>query len=651
MGSGEAFSLKGRKTQALVARLALPPGEQRTRDELVALLWSDRGEQQARSSLRQSLSELRKALGDADPSPLIAGREAVSLDANAVEVDVTAFERLIADGSPAALEQAVDIYQGDLLDGIGVHDPAFEDWLRDERQRLHERACEALSRLLDHQAAAQDTEGAITTARRLLALDLLQEPVHRALMRLYAQKGDRAMALRQYQACRDVLGAELGIEPEAETERFVEEIRAGAPGAGEEAEPTASGEPSSVDALPLPDKPSLAVLPFVNMSGDPEQEYFSDGITEDIITELSHVPTLFVTARNSSFAYKGQSVNVQQIGRELGVHYVTEGSVRKAGNRVRITAQLVDAVTGNHLWAQRYDRNLEDIFAVQDEVAQTIVATLIGRLEDVGAKRAKRKSTNNLKAYDYLMQGRKHLYVFSREDNLKAREMFERAVTLDPDYAAAHAGLAETYWVDWWTGWDKDPDLCFERFAELAKRSVALDDTDNRTHIEMGELHLCRHQYEEAKFHFEKAVALNPSDSDARMHLGYFAIHVGNHEEAIGRVNEAIRLNPFGRYGYVLGMALYLASRYDDAIAALKTVRAQFPHVHAWLAASYAQAGNDREAQGAVTAFTKVARSEMTMASAQIPSNWSEFFAQRFPFKRQEDLKHLLDGLHKAGLT
>ncbi len=348
LGSGEALPLKGRKTQALVAYLALTPGEQHTRDELVALLWSDRGEQQARSSLRQSLSELRKALGDTDDSPLIAGRDAISLDADAVDVDVTEFERLIEDGTPTALERAVELYRGDLLDGIGVHDPAFEDWLRDERQHLQERACEALSRLLGHQAAG-DTERAIATARRLLALDPLRETTHRALMRLYAGKGERTLALKQYLACRDVLAAELGLSPETETEELAAEIRTGAARTEEAVDPVSDRRASRAEPLPLPDKPSIAVLPFVNISGDPEQEYFSDGVTEDIITELARFRSLFVIAHNSSFTYKGRAAMVQDIGRELGVQYVVEGSVRKAGARVRINAQLVEAESGNHL--------------------------------------------------------------------------------------------------------------------------------------------------------------------------------------------------------------------------------------------------------------------------------------------------------------
>ncbi len=398
-GENRELTIGSRKAQALLAFLALPPGKSQSREMLAGLLWSDRGDTQARASLRHALAELRKTLGDAGSSSLIAGRAAVSLDSETVSVDVAEFERLIGDGTPAALERAAELYRGDFLDGIGVHDPAFEDWLRDERQRLNEWAYETLSRLLNQQVAG-DTERAIATARRLLVLDPLREVTHRALIRLYADKGERTLALKQYQACREVLAAELGLAPEPETEKLAEEIRIGAVGAGEAGDPAPEPPAPGGEPLPLPDRPSIAVLPFVNMSGDAEQEYFANGITEDIITELTRFKNLFVIARNSSFAFKGQAVDVGEIGRKLGVHYVVEGSVRKAGNRVRITAQLVEAASGNHLWAEHYDRELEDIFAVQDEVVREIAVAVPGQLDVAALQRAQRRPAENLTAYD-----------------------------------------------------------------------------------------------------------------------------------------------------------------------------------------------------------------------------------------------------------
>ena len=292
-------------------------------------------------------------------------------------MDAVTFQRLADDGTPEALKAAAGLYRGDLLDGIAVHDRVFEDWLAGERGRLRGLASDALNGLLGHHVESGDAKAAIATARRLLVLDPLQEAVHRTLMRLHAGQGDRTLSLKQYQACRDVLAAELGVEPEAETERLVEEIRGGLHGTSENLEAHLTLEtapkgtaPDAALPLPLPDKPSIAVLPFVNMSDDPEQIYFSDGLTEDIITELSRFKSLDVVARNSTFVYRDLAVNVSEIGEKVGASHLLEGSVRKSGNRIRLTAQLIDVKTGKHIWADRYDRELADIFALQDELVQ-----------------------------------------------------------------------------------------------------------------------------------------------------------------------------------------------------------------------------------------------------------------------------------------
>jgi adenylate cyclase len=400
----------------------------------------------------------------------------------------------------------------------------------------------------------------------------------------------------------------------------------------------------------LPDKPSIAVLPFTNMSGDPEQEYFSDGITEDIITELSKFHELFVIARNSSFVYRDRGVDVRQVGRQLGVRHILEGSVRKAGSRVRVTAQLVDATTGDHLWAERYDRDLGDIFAVQDEVTQTIVATLTERLKYVIAERAKRKPPAELEAYEYVLRGRELFHRWNSEDNHKARDMFVAAVELDPNYGVAHAYLAMTHYADWIGGWSRTPDETLERFFDLSEQSLGLDDADATSHDAVALAYLYRHQHDEARFHAEKAFSLNPNDADVVMCLGYVAMFDGKHDEAIDRVDQAARLNPFGRFGAALGMALFSAKRYDEAVASLKTVRGKLPHANAFLAASYAHTGAEEESRNAAAQLVKVAWSQMTKVGAPIPESWSVFLTERFPFRHQADLNHLLEGLRKAGV-
>ncbi len=351
---GKAVKVPTRKAEQLIACLALAPGSQATREKLAGLLWSERADEQARASLRQALASLRKAFQGVEPFPIAADGERIALNLEATEVDALEFQALVEEGSAKALERAAALYRGELLEGAKVRDPAFEEWLGLERARLGDLAVRVLSRLLEQEARNGPSDRAVETAKRLVRLDSLREEAHRALMRLYAERGERNQAVRQYEACRALLGAELGIEPEAETQALYEAIRKGELAPSEKAAvdvPKAMAE--DPDFFALPDRPSIAVLPFKNMSDDAEQEYFTDGITEDITTELSRFRDLFVISSLSSFTYREKMTPVQQVGRELGVHYVLEGGVRRAGSRIRITTQLTDASTGQHLWAER----------------------------------------------------------------------------------------------------------------------------------------------------------------------------------------------------------------------------------------------------------------------------------------------------------
>src|SRR5215470_13311446 len=284
--AGQVVDLPGQKDRALLALLALPPGATHSRDKLATLLWSERGDQQARDCLKHALTRLRHFLHPADPPPIVADRQSVRLDAAAVTTDVATFERLVGAGAPDALEQAATLYRGDLLDGIGLRDPAFEDWLLVERQRLRQRAEEALTELITQSLATGARERAATAARRLLSLDPLRESACRALMQTHAERAETVQALKAYETLRDRLHRELGVKPEPETTRLYESIRqrrmapTSSP-ASLRIEADSPPKPTPVE-LPLPSKPSIAVLPFQNLSGDPEQEYFADGIVEDI---------------------------------------------------------------------------------------------------------------------------------------------------------------------------------------------------------------------------------------------------------------------------------------------------------------------------------------------------------------------------------
>ncbi len=402
--------------------------------------------------------------------------------------------------------------------------------------------------------------------------------------------------------------------------------------------------------LALPDKPSIAVLPFDNMSGDPDQAYFSDGMTEDLITELARFRSLFVIARNSSFAFRGRAVDVAEVGRQLGVQYVVEGSVRKAGNRVRITAQLIDAATENHIWAERYDRDLDDIFAVQDEVVRTVVATLAGRLEQASQERAKQKPPSNLGAYDFFLRGRNHFYHMTFGDNRSAQKMFEKAIELDPGYAPARAGLAKSNLLDWYCGWSTDLQTSLQHGVALAEKSVALDDTDSRTHTALGWGRLASRDYDPARFHFERALALNPSDTRAIVHSARYLMCTGLAGEAIGRLGDADRLNPFGKHGLYKGMAYYTVRDYDAAIHALTSLRNPVALVRAWLAACYAQAGREDEARAEARQCDVTARAEAADTGMSHAIPWTRFAPERNPYRNQDDTDHLVEGLRKAGL-
>ncbi|MGH6961861.1 MAG: BTAD domain-containing putative transcriptional regulator, partial [Dongiaceae bacterium] len=331
--------------------------------------------------------------------------------------------------------------------------------------------------------AAGARERAAAAARRLLSLDPLREAACRALMRIHAEQSQTAQALKLYESLRDRLHRELGVKPEPETAQLYESIlqrrAAPAPPSTGSSPAESDGRPALAPAeLPLPSKPSIAVLPFQNLSGDPEQEYFADGMVEEIITALSRLRWLFVIARNSSFAYKGRAVDVKQIGRELGVRYVLEGSVRKAGNRVRIAGQLIDTATGATLWADRFDGGLEDIFDLQDQVTASVVGAIGPKLEQAEIERAKRKPTESLDAYDYFLRGLACVYRWTREANNEALRHFRRAIELDPEFASAYGMAARCYSQRKVSGWMADRRQEIAETERLARRAAELGPDD-----------------------------------------------------------------------------------------------------------------------------------------------------------------------------
>ena len=394
--------------------------------------------------------------------------------------------------------------------------------------------------------------------------------------------------------------------------------------------------PSRSSALP-----SIAVLPFANLGSDPEHDYFADGITEDLITELSRFQELRVIARNSVLIYKGKPARVQEVGHELGVRYVLEGSVRRAGTRVRITAQLIDAGAGHHLWAERFDRDLADIFEVQDEVTSRIVATLAGKLAETERRRARSGQTENLEAYDCVLRGRELWYRFTAGANREARRLYEKAIELDPDYARAYASLAWTYLTEHserWAGAEEQP---LERALEVARRGVMVNPASHSNHLALGQVCLSKGLHDEALEAFETAIALNPNDADGYVFLAETLSYAGRPAEAIDLIEKAQRLNPTVPrwYAWDLGTAFYLARRYEDAVAALRKGRPLVAMAYRWLAAAYGQLGREQDAKAAAQEYLR-RTSDFSLAH----------HLEMIPFQHAEDREHYAEGLRKAGL-
>jgi len=405
------------------------------------------------------------------------------------------------------------------------------------------------------------------------------------------------------------------------------------------AAPIQAGRTTSSEAAPS-SKPSIAVLPFENLSGEPEQAYFSDGVTEDIITELSRFRSLFVIARNSSFAFRGERIDVVEIARRLGVQYVMEGSVRRVGDRVRITAQLIDGGTGAHIWADRYDRELADIFAVQDEVVRTVVASVAGQMQVAGAQVAKRKLPESMVAYDYVLRGLEQLNLEGEGHNAEAHRLFEKAVELDPEYAVGHAYLGLAIYVQWAVGADREP-ARLEPALASARRALALDESDSRCHRILSYIYAHLRQFDRAEFHSERSITLNPNDALAALGRGTVLREIGRPEEAVEWARRAIHLNPYHPNWYWLSVArvLHEAGHYAEALDAYARIANRPSFYHAYVAACHAELGQMEEAK-AQAALALQARPDFSVSA----------WGRRQPYKNEVDLQRFLDGLRKAGL-
>ena len=415
---------------------------------------------------------------------------------------------------------------------------------------------------------------------------------------------------------------------------------------------TQSFESASLDkmAFPLPDKPSIAVLPFDNLSDDSKQEYISDGITENIITALSKISEMFVIARDSTFTYKGKPVKIQQVAEDLGVQYVLEGSLMRSGEQVRVTAQLIDATSGHHLWAEQYDRKMTDLFNLIDEITSQIVLSLQIELTEGERAYVWHSATDNFEAWGYAVRGYNLFLHNAQEDNIRARELFERAVNLDPKYSTAWTYLAWTHWHDAWLGFSESPEESINRAIELANTAQNLDDTQAEVHSLLSSIYVYQKQYEESIAEAEKGIAISPNNSLCHAYLAWAQYNAGMFDKAAEAMKRAMRLSPYYPIWYLsnLGEALTMAGHLKEAISVNKKLvergqkeKNQTFEIagHGWLAIGYSMLGREDEGRSHVAEVLKVY------------PNWSlEFERQVYSYKNSADLDRHLDALRKLGI-
>jgi TolB-like protein/Flp pilus assembly protein TadD len=398
----------------------------------------------------------------------------------------------------------------------------------------------------------------------------------------------------------------------------------------------------------LPDKPSIAVLPFTNMSDDPKQEYFADGMTEDLITDLSQMSGLFVIARNSTFVYKGKAVKIRQVAEELGVRYVLEGSVRKAGDQVRINTQLIDATTGHHLWAKRYDGKMGDIFALQDKITQKIVSALTVKLTEREQSQIAKKETDNIEAYDVFLKGWAHYLRFTPSDFTEAISYFKKAIDLDPNYARAYAGLARTYEEITALRWHERMGIVYIEACLRARQylRMAMKSPTSIAYEVAAVMDLKRHQYNEAIEKAERALTLDPNDPSCYAAMGRVLIYSGKPKEALAFLERGKRLDPQnpGLYLYLLGWAYFFMEQYEQAVTLIERAIKHNPEAEDWeltLAAAYGHLGRTQEASPIIEALENYVRYDYRTLLSR----------QDMPFRNQEDTDRFYNGLYLAGLS
>ncbi len=617
---GSIVDISGSKPKALLAILALSPGMTESREKLANLLWSERGDEQARGSLRQALASLKRDLG-VYGDILHIERDRISLNRNRVSIDAVQFQEMATAGKAA---QALDFYKGPLLEGMSVSDQSLEDWLSHERQRFNNLAIEV------HEIRAKELTARerIKLARQLLELDPLREASHRVLIEALASAGERDQALRQYEACREMLERELGVKPATETRDLMDQL-------SKEVTPVpdAVAEALAKQVRNATDRTVIAVLPFANLSGDEGQDYFADGIAEDLITELARYRHLTVIGNKLSSLFKERRSDLLGMREKLGVDFLIDGSVRLAANHVRAVVKLIDVETGTHVWGDRFDREMVDVFQVQDEIVEAVIARLAFNLDEAAQKQRQRDPASSATAYTAFLKARAHWR--NGEESL-ALQCAERAAEIDPTYGRAYAYVAYFYAYSLFSQWTNLREQeTIERSIRAVEKALSIDRTDPFILQRAALSYLMLGQSEKALKCAEAAAIHSACDSEILIIRGLVWTYTGKPKEGVELLEHALGLEPRLAPGCTCALmeGRHLCGDYEGAVAALSHIIDPPYYLRLQEALSLARLGQGAEAERilkeAPAGFdpARFARSQMRMcALPEDAEHWLESF-------------------------
>lgn len=647
---------RSKKTRALLAYLALTTRPQR-RERIIALLWDLPDD--PKGALRWSLSKLRQVVDTPERKRLIADRDNVSLDTGDIDLDMDALRRAEEASQHLPDEQLEELVTaGTLLEGMKLLDCLeFEAWIAEERENVRKARVTLLKELIRRQA--DDPAKAVDYTRSLCELDPLDVDGRIMLIELLCRSGRAPEAERQVELARGML-ANAGLST-APLERAWAELATAAPASAtapasvsapaprpsETARNGGAEAPGLDEADPaVPTQPSVAVLPFETLSSDPDQEYFGDGLTHDIISRISGLRWLFVISRASAFTFRGPATDIQDVARKLGVRYVAHGSVRFAGDRLRLDAVLVDALSGNELWAQQYDRKLDDVFAIQDEIANAIVGTLELEIEQAEQRRALLDVPENLDAWSAYHRGLWHMYRYKKADFDQAEQYFNASIELDPTSPRPFAGLSFIHFQRAFLNLNDDYDGEIQQAIDFAERSLALDSRDALGHWALGRALLMCREYAQSIDQLETAIGFNPNFAGAHFSLSRSCFAAGESERGIEASDRARRLSPCDPQMFAMlsvrGNCLAQLGRYDEAVDWVSRAVAQRnAHHHILAIAAYCTglAGREHLATGYMQRLLELR-----------PDYTSDDFLRAFPLKRLEHIALVRKGLRVAGL-